>query len=60
MVLENGQRVAADLVIIGVGVRPATEPFVGLPREQDQSLSVDAGMRVTDGLWAVGDIATFP
>ena len=60
VVLDNGQRVAADLVIIGVGVRPATEPFAGLPREQDQSLSVDAGMRVTDGLWAVGDIATFP
>ncbi|BBP56633.1 apoptosis inducing factor family protein [Pseudomonas sp. St316] len=60
VVLDNGQRVAADLVIIGVGVRPATEPFAGLPREQDESLSVDAGMRVTDGLWAVGDIATFP
>ncbi|MOA08796.1 Anthranilate 1,2-dioxygenase system ferredoxin--NAD(+) reductase component [compost metagenome] len=60
VVLDNGQRVAADLVIIGVGVRPATEAFAGLPREQDQSLSVDAGMRVTDGLWAVGDIATFP
>ncbi|WP_460052927.1 FAD-dependent oxidoreductase [Pseudomonas sp. H1_A05] len=60
VVLDNGQRVAADLVIIGVGVRPATEPFAALPREQDQSLSVDAGMRVTDGLWAVGDIATFP
>ncbi|OPG77052.1 pyridine nucleotide-disulfide oxidoreductase, partial [Pseudomonas ogarae] len=60
VVLANGQRVAADLVIIGVGVRPATEAFAGLPREQDQSLSVDASMRVTDGLWAVGDIATFP
>ncbi|CAI8867236.1 FAD-dependent oxidoreductase [Pseudomonas brassicacearum] len=60
VVLDNGQRVAADLVIIGVGVRPATEPFAALPREQDQSLSVDAGMRVTGGLWAVGDIATFP
>ncbi|WP_338474095.1 FAD-dependent oxidoreductase [Pseudomonas sp. MS646] len=60
VVLDNGQRLAADLVIIGVGVRPATEPFADLPRQQDLSLSVDAGMRVTDGLWAVGDIATFP
>ncbi|EJK99050.1 MULTISPECIES: FAD-dependent oxidoreductase [Pseudomonas] len=60
VVLDNGQRFATDLVIIGVGVRPATEPFSGLPREQDQSLTVDAGMRVTDGVWAVGDIATFP
>ena len=60
VVLDNGQRLAADLVIVGIGVRPATEPFADLPREQDQSLSVDAGMRVADGLWAVGDIATFP
>ncbi|WP_260957076.1 apoptosis inducing factor family protein [Pseudomonas citri] len=60
VVLDNGQRVAADLVIVGIGVRPATEPFANLPRETDQSLTVDAGMRVVDGLWAVGDIATFP
>ncbi|MCG6577378.1 pyridine nucleotide-disulfide oxidoreductase [Pseudomonas sp. AF32] len=60
VVLNNGQRFGADLVIVGVGVRPATEPFTDLPGEKDQSLRVDAGMRVTDGVWAVGDIATFP
>ncbi|CAN1593293.1 FAD-dependent oxidoreductase [Pseudomonas mediterranea] len=60
VVLDNGQRFAADLVIVGIGVRPATEPFADLPQEGDQSLTVDAGMRVTDGVWAVGDIATFP
>jgi len=60
VVLDNGQRFAADLVIIGVGVRPATEPFANLPREKDESLIVDDGMRVIDGVWAVGDIATFP
>ncbi|WP_334598602.1 FAD-dependent oxidoreductase [Pseudomonas alvandae] len=60
VVLDNGQRFAADLVIIGVGVLTATEPFANLPRENDESLIVDDGMRVTDGVWAVGDIATFP
>ncbi|AOE63214.1 FAD-dependent oxidoreductase [Pseudomonas corrugata] len=60
VVLDNGQRFAADLVIVGIGVRPATEPFADLPREEDQSITVDAGMRVADGVWAVGDIATFP
>ncbi|MCJ8205725.1 FAD-dependent oxidoreductase [Pseudomonas sp. RGM2987] len=60
VVLDNGQRFAADLVIVGIGVRPATEPFADLPREPDQSLTTDAGMRVTEGVWAVGDIATFP
>jgi NADPH-dependent 2,4-dienoyl-CoA reductase/sulfur reductase-like enzyme/nitrite reductase/ring-hydroxylating ferredoxin subunit len=60
VVLDNGQRFAADLVVIGVGVRPATEPFADLPRGKDQSLIADDGMRVADGVWAVGDIATFP
>ena len=60
VVLDNGQRFAADLVIVGTGVRPATEPFANLPRGKDESLIVDDGMRVTDGVWAVGDIATFP
>ncbi|WP_460143835.1 FAD-dependent oxidoreductase [Pseudomonas sp. S2_A02] len=58
--LDNGQRFAADLVLVGIGVTPATGPFTDLPKEKDQSLKVDGGMRVTDGLWAVGDIATFP
>lgn len=58
--LDNGQRVPADLVLVGIGVSPATGPFAELPREKDQSLQVDGGMQVTDGIWAAGDIATFP
>ncbi|GLH45088.1 pyridine nucleotide-disulfide oxidoreductase [Pseudomonas atacamensis] len=60
VLLDNGLRLAADLVLAGVGVHPATEPFESLPKEEDQSLRVDDGMRVSDGLWAIGDIATFP
>jgi NADPH-dependent 2,4-dienoyl-CoA reductase/sulfur reductase-like enzyme/nitrite reductase/ring-hydroxylating ferredoxin subunit len=60
VLLDNGLRVSADLVLVGIGVRPATEAFASLPREKDLSLRVDGGMQVTDGLWAVGDIATFP
>lgn len=58
--LDNGQRLPADLVLVGIGVSPATAAFTDLPMEKDQSLEVDGGMRVTDGLWAAGDIATFP
>lgn len=58
--LDNGQRLPADLVLVGIGVKPATEAFADLPKAKDQSLQVDGGMRVTDGLWAVGDIVTFP
>ncbi len=60
VLLDNGQCLPADLVLVGIGVTPATAPFADLPKEKDQSLKVDGGMRVTEGLWAVGDIATFP
>ena len=60
VLLDNGQRLPADLVLAGIGVTPATEAFTGLPKEKDQSLKVDGGMRVSEGLWAAGDIATFP
>ncbi|MGY2188736.1 FAD-dependent oxidoreductase [Pseudomonas sp. SDO5591_S426] len=60
VLLDNGQRLSADLVLVGIGVTPATAPFADLPQEKDHSLRVDGGMRVTDGLWAAGDIATFP
>jgi NADPH-dependent 2,4-dienoyl-CoA reductase/sulfur reductase-like enzyme len=50
----------ADLVLVGIGVSPATDPFADLPKEKDRSLQADGGMRVADGLWAAGDIATFP
>lgn len=59
VLLDNGLRISADLVLAGVGVRPATEAFASLPREKDQSLRVDDGMRVSDSLWAIGDMATF-
>ena len=60
VLLDNGQRLPADLVLAGIGVTPATEAFSDLPRAEDQSLLVDGGMRLTEGLWAAGDIATFP
>ena len=58
--LENGERILADLVVIGFGVAPATAYAKTLPRAEDGSLVVDAGLRVADGLYAAGDIARFP
>ncbi len=42
--LDNGQRWPADLVLVGIGVSPATGPFNDLPLEKDHSLKVDGGM----------------
>jgi len=58
--LKNGERLEADLVLFGTGVKPATQLARGLALADDQSLIVDAGMRAAPGLWAVGDMVNFP
>lgn len=60
VVLNNGERLSADLVLVGTGVHPATDFVQGRQHEEDGSLRVDANMQVCEGLWAAGDIATFP
>ncbi|UBM27599.1 FAD-dependent oxidoreductase [Pseudomonas sp. p1(2021b)] len=60
VVLSNGERLETSLVLLGVGVKPATAFVHGLVLADDQSLSVNAEMQAAEGLWAAGDIATFP
>lgn len=62
VVLESGERIPADLVIVGLGVSPATAVLRGIELQEDGSLKVDRWMRasVADALYAAGDIATFP
>ena len=58
--LEGGERIAADLVLAGVGVRPATDFAAALGPAEDGGLEADAGLRVTDGVFVAGDAARFP
>jgi NADPH-dependent 2,4-dienoyl-CoA reductase/sulfur reductase-like enzyme/nitrite reductase/ring-hydroxylating ferredoxin subunit len=58
--LEDGERLPADLVVAGIGVRPATDFVKELTRKADQALVVDRHLRVREGLYAAGDIAAFP
>ncbi|MFJ4067794.1 FAD-dependent oxidoreductase [Pseudomonas sp. NPDC089996] len=58
--LANGEKISAALVLLGTGVKPATAFVQGVQLAKDQSLSVDAELHAADGLWAAGDIATFP
>ncbi|AXE96499.1 MULTISPECIES: FAD-dependent oxidoreductase [Paraburkholderia] len=58
--LENGDRVAADVVLLDTGVAPATGFVEGLPLQKDGGVIVNAGMQAAPGLYAAGDIAVFP
>ncbi|WP_043201257.1 FAD-dependent oxidoreductase [Pseudomonas putida] len=60
VLLANGERLPTPLVLLGIGVKPATAFLQGVQLTEDKSLRVDAEMRAADGLWAAGDIVTFP
>lgn len=60
-ILDDGQRIEADMVVVGVGVQPATEFLEGVELHvKDKSVLVDECMRAADGLYAAGDIARYP
>jgi NADPH-dependent 2,4-dienoyl-CoA reductase/sulfur reductase-like enzyme len=60
VVLDNGDTLPADLVLVGLGINPATQMLTGLDLNPDGSVSVDKHMRITGELYAAGDLARFP
>lgn len=60
VVLEGGERIEADLVIVGIGVAPVTDWFEGVDRAPDGGVIVDRNLRAADSVYAAGDIASFP
>jgi len=58
--LESGERLEADIVVVGIGVKPATNFLVGVHLHKDGGVMVDERLRAADGLYAAGDIAWFP
>ncbi|KAH7313713.1 hypothetical protein B0I35DRAFT_452080 [Stachybotrys elegans] len=63
--LKDGTKLDADLVILGVGVSPATEYLRDnkvLRLEQDGSLQTDESFQVVGlkDVYAIGDIASYP
>jgi NADPH-dependent 2,4-dienoyl-CoA reductase/sulfur reductase-like enzyme len=57
--LENGESLATDLVVVGVGVKPATDFLEGVGLHRDGGVIVDEYMRAADDVYAAGDIAYF-
>ncbi len=60
VVLDDGTTLHADFVVLGVGVEPVTDIVSGVDKAEDGGILVDAGLRAADGLYAAGDVATFP
>jgi NADPH-dependent 2,4-dienoyl-CoA reductase/sulfur reductase-like enzyme/nitrite reductase/ring-hydroxylating ferredoxin subunit len=58
--LDNGEHIETDMVVVGVGVRPATQFLEGVELDQAGAVVVDSRLRAADGLFAAGDIASFP
>ncbi|HEV2704627.1 MAG TPA: FAD-dependent oxidoreductase [Pyrinomonadaceae bacterium] len=60
VILDNGERVETDMVLIGAGVRPVTHFLEGVTLDEKGGVVVDSRLRAADGLYAAGDIASFP
>jgi NADPH-dependent 2,4-dienoyl-CoA reductase/sulfur reductase-like enzyme len=64
VVLDDGSSVPADLVVVGIGVRPATAWLEGGPvalHDGDRGVLCTASLATSvPGIWAAGDVAHFP
>jgi NADPH-dependent 2,4-dienoyl-CoA reductase/sulfur reductase-like enzyme len=55
--LDDGARVAADVVVVGIGVAPATDWLVGSGLALDDGVVCDAACAAAPGVVAAGDVA---
>jgi NADPH-dependent 2,4-dienoyl-CoA reductase/sulfur reductase-like enzyme/nitrite reductase/ring-hydroxylating ferredoxin subunit len=61
VVTDGGQSIPADMVIVGVGIDPATGICDGMKlHPADGSVVVDAYLQAVEGVFAAGDVARFP
>ena len=60
VLLEGGELLPAEMVVISAGVRPALELAKALSLDHDKGIKVDEQMRTNQpGIYAAGDVAEF-
>ncbi len=60
VLLEGGELLPAEMVIVSAGVRPSLELAKGLNLDHDKGVKVDEQMRTNQpGIYAAGDVAEF-
>ncbi len=60
IIFNDGKEIPADLVLVGIGVVPATGFIEGIKLNPDGSLKTDIYLAVAEDVYAAGDIASFP
>ena len=59
-VLDTDEEVPADVAVVGVGIKPATDLASAAGLEVDDGVVVDASLRTSDpDVYACGDVASF-
>jgi 3-phenylpropionate/trans-cinnamate dioxygenase ferredoxin reductase component len=59
--LADGRELPADFVILGIGIRPATDLAEAAGLTLDNGIATDSHGRTSDPhIWAAGDCASFP
>ena len=60
VVTTAGERLPADVVVVGVGITPNTGLAEGAGLDVDNGVVTDAALRTSgDGVWAAGDVANW-
>jgi NADPH-dependent 2,4-dienoyl-CoA reductase/sulfur reductase-like enzyme/nitrite reductase/ring-hydroxylating ferredoxin subunit len=61
VVLDDGMRIEADLVVAGIGVKPRVGLAESAGLDVDNGIVVDERLRTSaSGIWAAGDTASWP